>query len=90
MCVFSTVIKLQGMHVKVLLSPEEFVTYISLVVFLLHMNRFCVALEVIITCESSATHVTDMVGISCMCNNVPFKVPLCMEMFIALNAWILW
>ena len=48
------------------------------------------ALEVITTCESSATHVTDVVGISCMGNNVPFKVPLCMEMFIALNAWILW
>ena len=54
--------------------------------FLLHMNIFCVGLEVITTCESSATHVTEVIGISCMCNNVPFKVPLCMEMFIALKA----
>ena len=54
------------------------------------MNRFCVALEVKTTYESSATHVTDMVGISSMCDNVPFKVPLCMEMFIIMNPLILW
>ena len=57
---------------------------------ILHMNRFCVALEVITTCESSATHVTGMVRISSMCDNVPFKVPLCMAMFITLNTLILW
>ena len=57
---------------------------------ILYMNRFCMALEVITTCESSATHVTDMVRISSMCDNVPFKVPLCMEMFITLNTLILW
>ena len=54
------------------------------------MNRFCVALEVITTCDSSATHVTDMVRISSLCDNVPFKVPLCMEIFITLNTLILW
>ena len=78
------------MRVEVLLSPEVFVTYITFVVLLLLMNRFCVAIEVITTCESSATHVTDMVGISSLCDNVPFKVPLCMEMFITLNTLILW
>ena len=45
---------LQGMCVKVLLSPEVFIAYVTLVVFLLHMNSFCLALEVISTCESSA------------------------------------
>ena len=74
---------LQGMCVRVLLSSEVFITYVTLVVFLLHMNRFFLALEVINTCK-------DMVGIPCMCKYVPFKVLRCKEMLIALNAWILW
>ena len=71
---------LQGMCVRVLLSLEVFITYVTMVVFLLHMNSFCLALEVISTSES----------IPCMRKYVPFKVTLCKEMFIALNAWILW
>ena len=72
-----------------LFSQEVFITYVTLVGFLLNMNSFCLVLEVISTCESSA-HVTDVVGIPCMCKYVPFNVPLCKEMFITLNAWILW
>ena len=50
---------LQGMCIKELLSPEVFITYVTLVVFLLHMNSFCLALEVISTCKSSA-HMSQM------------------------------
>ena len=45
---------LQGMCVQVLLSPKVFITYVTLVVFLLPMNSFCLAIKVINTCESSA------------------------------------
>ena len=67
MCFFCTVI--QGMCVKVLLSQEVFITYITLVVFLLHMNSFCLALEVISTCESSA-HTSQMWLESHVCVNM--------------------
>ena len=55
--------------VKVLLSPEVFITYVALVGFLLHMNSFCLALEVLSTCESSA-HTSQMWLESSVCVNV--------------------
>ena len=50
---------LQGMCVQVLLWPEVFITYVTLVVLLLPMNSFCLAIEIISTCESSA-HTSQM------------------------------
>ena len=60
---------LHGMWVKVLLSPEVFITYVTLVGFLLHMNSFCLVLEVISTCESSA-HMSQMWLESPVCVNM--------------------
>ena len=50
---------LQGTCIKVNHSAEVFITYVTLVVFLLHMNSFCLALEVISTYECSA-HTSQM------------------------------
>ena len=57
---------LHGLWVKVLLSPEVFITYVTLVGFLLHMNSFCL---VISTCESSA-HMSQMWLESPVCVNM--------------------
>ena len=50
-------------------SPEVIITYVTLMVFLLHMNSFCLALEVICTCETSA-HTSQMW----------FESPACVKM----------
>ena len=60
---------LHGMQVKVLLLLEVFITYVTLVGFLLHMNSFCLVLEVISTCESSA-HMSQMWLESPVCVNM--------------------
>ena len=60
---------LQGMCVRVLHSPEVSITYVTLVVLLLHMNSFCLRLEVISICEFSA-HTSQMWLESPVCVNM--------------------
>ena len=65
---------LHGMWVKVLFSPKVFITYVTLVGFLLNFNSFCLVLEVISTCESSA-HMLQM------CLESPVCVNMCLLTF---------